>query len=152
MYFLVFTGAQLISLTHSLPPDLVEITMSDIILPEPSANQAYFDISALHCGTLTGFESTYISPHADPKSKKAMPSLVFLLFHSQRKSFHLFDLGLRKDWKSLPPYAQQQITEMFEPCTADDDAHELLEAHDIEPGKIETIFLSHVHWYVPLAF
>ncbi|PFH53966.1 hypothetical protein AMATHDRAFT_72986 [Amanita thiersii Skay4041] len=112
-------------------------------LPPPSVDQAYCRVSALEAGHLEVPLQYFISNPSQERLEA--PSLAFLLRHSSNNQHILFDLGIRRDWRKLPPAAIERVDEFFTPRVPQ-DVIESLGKGGLEPSDIQTVFLSHCHW------
>lgn len=75
------------------------------------------------------------------------PSLSFLIEHPATKRKLLFDLGLRKDLKSLPPVVQTFLGESSWTIKVSHNVADILEEKaGIAPEEIEAVILSHHHF------
>ncbi|KAF5376045.1 hypothetical protein D9615_007660 [Tricholomella constricta] len=113
-------------------------------LPPPSANQAYCDVSALEAGMIR-LVLAHFTTSATPDAVSNSPSLAFLLQHSTKHTKFVFDLGIRKDWKNLPPRTVELVKEPFH-VDIPQDVVESLAKGGISPFEISTVCLSHVHF------
>lgn len=103
-------------------------------LPPPRPNQPFFHVSALDAGTLDIATYEII---ADAKEDEVVhvPSLAFYLRHSETGKELLFDLGIRKSCEKGPETVKVPQT-----------SGESLRRGGVDPGNIETIVISHLHW------
>lgn len=120
-------------------------------LPPPAFNQAYMSVSALEAG-LVDLPSLLTVSDATPNEIHTVPSLAFLLTHSQSGKRIVFDLGLRRDTEAYAPYVQMMIDKWM-PVTVPQNVEESLRMGGLEASEVETVVLSHLHFdqYV-LAF
>lgn len=124
-----------------------------VILPAPTPNQAYVTVSALEGGHLTLPESLFVSP-ADPQKRATVPSLSFIVQHpptiealarGSTTTKLLFDLGLKRNFSAYREAQQHHIAQR-QPTTVSPDVTESLRKGLLEPGDIDIVILSHVHW------
>lgn len=117
------------------------------LLPAHTENQAYFKITPLDAGNLSLREAMLVSD-TDPEQRVTVPAVAFLLQHSSKKHSVLFDLGINKDITKYSPAAQDRIKTYFQPCSADPDVVDSLEASGaaLTAEKISHVIISHVHW------
>lgn len=114
-------------------------------LPAPATNQAYCNVSALDGGALSAAEELFIT-NARPGHKDILPSLCFLLRHSEKPEKFLFDLGIRRDTENYPPAIQERIIKFFEVQTGYGDSLSSLEKGGTKPEDIDFVCISHLHW------
>ncbi|VDC06367.1 unnamed protein product [Peniophora sp. CBMAI 1063] len=115
-------------------------------LPPPRAEQAYFTVFAIETGVLSLPAFLLLDPNdVDPTSRWAAPALSFVLQHSANKGYTLFDLGIHKQYKSLPP-AALEIIPYFEPVSVAEDAADHIIAGGLQPSDISHVIISHAHW------
>jgi glyoxylase-like metal-dependent hydrolase (beta-lactamase superfamily II) len=75
------------------------------------------------------------------------PSYSFLIHHRASNSRLLFDLGLRKNWRThLSPHLLHEIESFGLTIQVEKDVAEILQENGLQPGDISTIVLSHHHW------
>lgn len=117
-------------------------------LPQAKQDQAFFDVSPFEAGMLSLPDYMCISSPSNPDARRLVPSLAFLLKHSVSGSLVLFDLGSRK-LDDLSPAARSRVKSYFSPFSLDKDVAETLKDGGVEPRDINTVIISHVHWYVP---
>ncbi|KAF4255405.1 hypothetical protein CNMCM8714_004396 [Aspergillus fumigatus] len=117
-------------------------------LPAPIEGQAYVTVGPINGGLITLPERAFVSPSGD--AAVTVPSLSFLITHpgsgSEKSPRHLlFDLGLRA---TLGDYMKEQQAhlELRRPCLLGPGVAQSLQRSGIDPGKIDTIILSHVHY------
>ncbi|CAH0028730.1 unnamed protein product [Clonostachys rhizophaga] len=114
-----------------------------------SIDPPFVSVHALDAGHLTLPESFFVSPLDDPTARKTVPSLSFLIQHTDsitaRKRRIVFDLGIRR---SLEDYAESiyrhALTRM--PCSGKPDVVESLRLGGFVPDDIDMVILSHLHW------
>lgn len=117
-------------------------------LPAPIEGQAYVTVGPINGGLITLPERAFVSPSGD--AAVTVPSLSFLITHpgsgSEKSPRHLlFDLGLRA---TLGDYMKEQQAhlELRRPCLLGPGVAQSLQRSGIDPGKIDMIILSHVHY------
>ena len=124
-----------------------------VTLPAPTSKQTYVTISALEGGHLTLPESFFVAP-SDPLKRATVPSLSFLIQHpptiktlaqGSKTTKLLFDLGLKRDFGAYREAQQHHIAQR-QPTTVSPDVTESLRRGSLEPGDIDIVILSHVHW------
>lgn len=138
-------------------------------LPQPLPDQRYVTIAPIGSQSITLPDSSFVSP-ADPEARRTVPSLSFLITHSNppthlpflRKPDHgrhqdgkppnfrkplrmLFDLGLRKSVDRYLPQQQEHFKNR-EPHALSPSVAEDLEKGDVKPADIDLVILSHVHY------
>jgi len=113
-------------------------------LPTPSTNQPFCNVSALHGGGLNVAEEHFIT-NATPGLRETVPSLCFLLQHSEKPQKFLFDLGIRADVENYPPSVQKLLTGAFLADTTYDCIHSL-EKGGTKPADIDFVCISHCHF------
>jgi hypothetical protein len=113
-------------------------------LPQPRPEQAFVKVSALEAGHVY-VRSDMIIEGAPHDQWSHCPAPAFLLEHSKSKKKFFFDLGMRKDFNSLPPDIQADLKANF-PTDVPQSAEESLKNGGVDPEAIELIFLSHLHF------
>ncbi|KDR78197.1 hypothetical protein GALMADRAFT_65036 [Galerina marginata CBS 339.88] len=113
-------------------------------LPNPAADQAFCNVSALEAGLLDLPDALFIT-NAEEGHVTVAPSLSFLLRHSQKGTHLVFDLGIRKDWENYPPVVVDRIKATYL-VEVKQDVVESLEKGGLSPAKIDYVCLSHCHW------
>ncbi|KAM0328705.1 hypothetical protein ACHAQA_005118 [Verticillium albo-atrum] len=114
------------------------------------AARGYVHISALQGGYFTLPKKIFV---ADVPSDETsfVPSLAFLVsYNGTRKTSHgsrhlLFDLGLRRDPFGYTPQIQSHL-ENRRPIHFVPDVRQSLLDGGFDPGHIDEVILSHVHW------
>ncbi|KAF8905747.1 beta-lactamase-like protein [Gymnopilus junonius] len=114
-------------------------------LPAPTANQAFCNVSALDGGALSAAEELFIM-NSTPGHKDILPSLCFLIQHSEKPFKFLFDLGIRRDVENYPPMVVERLFTVFGVETGYGDSISSLEKGGIKPDDIDFICISHLHW------
>lgn len=119
---------------------------SSSALPSPRTDQAYFTVSAIEAGVLFLPANLIFDPSdVDPASRWAAPALSFILQHSDSNRYTLFDLGILKNYTSLPPAAVERIP-LFGPVRVKEDVAEHIVAGGLQPSDISNVIISHAHW------
>lgn len=107
---------------------------------------ASISVQALSAGHLSLPETQFISPASETK-KLTVPSLSFLITHSQKSSGKttriLFDLGLRRDVLRYPTQIQQHIKNR-QPLSTSPDVVSSLSIGGLKPDDIDYVIYSHV--------
>jgi len=118
-----------------------------VLLPQPSQNQPYFNITTLEGGFLSLPEQVVVSD-PNPDRIATVPSLAFLLRHTSDNHKVLFDLGINKDLSKYTPATIDWIKKYFLPVSANPDVIDSLKnsGHGLTPSDITHVILSHVHW------
>ncbi|PSR71625.1 hypothetical protein PHLCEN_2v12478 [Hermanssonia centrifuga] len=114
--------------------------------PPPSADQAYFHISALEGGFIEDMPLAIFIHSAKPHEKASMPSIAFLLRNSRTEETLVFDLGIPKDVKNTPPAVQKAVAAAGAKCTVPQDVRQSLLKGGLDPAKVNHVVLSHVHF------
>ncbi|OCH89775.1 Metallo-hydrolase/oxidoreductase [Obba rivulosa] len=115
-----------------------------LMLPKPSPNQAYVNVSALEAGFIQLPPAWYVQG-ADPSEIRIVPSLAFYLQHSVSKECVVFDLGVRRDTRSYPPAIRSLIAQAM-PVNVPQTIEESLSKGGIKHEDVRTIILSHLHF------
>ncbi|SCO91368.1 uncharacterized protein FRV6_15496 [Fusarium oxysporum] len=109
----------------------------------------FVSIHALESGWFSMPERYFVFPLKDPKARKQVPSLSFLIQHydveTSKMTKILFDLGLRRDIEQYPPPIRKHVATR-EPIDTSVDTVASLAKGGLEPDDIDFIFLSHLHW------
>lgn len=117
-----------------------------VALPPPHADQAYFAVSAIEAGVLfLPANLIFDASNVDPKSRWEAPALSFILQHNGDNRYTLFDLGISKNYTSLPPAAVERIP-LFGPVRVKEDVAEHLVVGGLQPSDISNVIISHAHW------
>ncbi|KAF4577173.1 hypothetical protein EYR36_005160 [Pleurotus pulmonarius] len=113
-------------------------------LPPPSPSQPFCEVSALDAGFLDLPDAMFITP-SKPDGITRVPSLAFLITHASSKRQVLFDLGIRKDWKTghLPHVADWISNYGVE---VPQDVVDSLGKGGLAARDIEAVVFSHIHW------
>lgn len=112
-------------------------------LPDPDANQAYIEVSALEAGLLQLIHTRFIAG-SQPGESTMCPSLAFLLRHSTSKELLVFDLGIRRDLTSHPPIVQEIIADRT--ITTPQSVEDSLRKGGTNPEEVRTVIVSHLHY------
>lgn len=116
-------------------------------LPSPRQDQVYVQIKALAAGTFTLPEHAFVEP-VDRHARRLVPSLCFLIEHQDSRGGRrrlMFDLGLRSEPENYTPAIQKHL-QTRQPAQHRPSAPEILALNGIDPGSINAVILSHVHW------
>ncbi|KAF8529342.1 Metallo-hydrolase/oxidoreductase [Gautieria morchelliformis] len=114
-------------------------------LPSPKLNQAYVHASVLEAGHLNLVESFAVQG-GSPTKCSVVPSMAFLLRHSQSGKILIFDLGLRKDWENYPPGVLDIIKKNNVNLNVPVDVVTSLRRGGLEPVQVDFVILSHIHF------
>ncbi|KAJ2901612.1 hypothetical protein MKZ38_001632 [Zalerion maritima] len=124
----------------------IAATTADLLALE-SAASGQVAISALRGGTFTLPKKLFVSGSADDE-RTLVPSLSFLLLCESREGKRrriIFDLGLRRDVDAYTPQLQAHVRNRQPMRTFPDVRQGLLDGN-LDPGAIDEVILSHVHW------
>ncbi|PYI24871.1 Metallo-hydrolase/oxidoreductase [Aspergillus indologenus CBS 114.80] len=115
-------------------------------LPPPRSDQTYVVVHPIHGGQITLPERYFLFP-SDPIARVTVPSLSFLIAHpgAEQPRYLLFDLGLRNDREHYSP-AQQAHLASRAPYHLGPGVAQHLRDGGLDPGAIDTVILSHVHY------
>lgn len=113
-------------------------------LPPPSPNQAYCEVSALEAGSLVLPCHIFVTT-ARRGEERLVPSLSFLLTHSNTRAQLLFDLGIQRETNLIPGLKDPYQKHLWRPYVLM-DVKESLEKGGLKLDEIKHICLSHVHW------
>jgi len=100
------------------------------------------EIRAIQGGTCFLKESMILND-GDENKEVECQSWAFLIKHNDTLS--MFDLGIRKDFRSESPVMNQFFEKIMKPKVLEDVA-EALERHNISPSSIQHVIFSHPHW------
>ncbi|OBZ67040.1 hypothetical protein A0H81_12864 [Grifola frondosa] len=114
-------------------------------LPPPVENQAYCDVSALEAGHIE-IPLAWVIDTAKDDEKAFLPALSFLLRHTTNHDTFVFDLGIRKDWETLPPAYVARIKKMGFRVSVPQDAAASLLRGGMPATDIAHVCLSHLHF------
>ncbi|KAB5580387.1 beta-lactamase-like protein [Coniochaeta sp. 2T2.1] len=118
------------------------------MLPLPEERQSYVTVSPILGGQITLPEKFFINP-ADATARHTVPSLSFLITHPGHGDHGpqtlLFDLGLRS---KITGYSEPQQHHLVnrKPYLLGPGVAATLTEGGIDPGDIDTVILSHVHY------
>ncbi|KAF9884517.1 hypothetical protein FE257_001705 [Aspergillus nanangensis] len=74
-----------------------------------------------------------------------LPSLCFLIENPQGRKI-LYDLGIRPDWRKLPPVTVNRLESSPWELSADRHVADILKEHGVYEKDVEAIVWSHWHW------
>jgi glyoxylase-like metal-dependent hydrolase (beta-lactamase superfamily II) len=115
------------------------------LLPPPSENQAFINVSALESGFIEIPREWAIDTAAQGE-RITPPSLSFLLRHSKKPDeTFLFDLGLRHDWQNISPSCVASMEYMQFKINVPQDVVESLAKGGLATDDIEHVCISHLH-------
>lgn len=106
-------------------------------------------VHALSAGHVTLPEAYFITPIDDPSSRSTVPSLSFLIHHTDQDTGKItrivFDLGIRR---RLDDYAKpiRKHTLTRQPLSGEPDTVASLAAGGLTPDDIDIVMFSHLHW------
>lgn len=76
-----------------------------------------------------------------------IPSYAFLIHHRPSNSRVLFDLGLRKNWRThLSPHFLKEVLALPFDISCEKDVVDIIADHGIPANAIDAVILSHHHW------
>ncbi|EHY56583.1 hypothetical protein HRR83_002333 [Exophiala dermatitidis] len=105
-------------------------------------------VHALSTGHITIPERFFVDP-ADPTAKRTVPSLSFLIQHTDGKTGKLtrlvFDLGMRRDLNLYPSVLRDHLASR-QPISTEPDVVASLAAGGLGVDDIDYVILSHVHY------
>jgi glyoxylase-like metal-dependent hydrolase (beta-lactamase superfamily II) len=111
--------------------------------PKAQNDQAYVRVSAIDAGELTLQEKFFVTDPT-PGAKQTVPSLSFLIQHGETKL--VFDGGLRHGPEDYKPQIAQRIKNSLLPFLVTTDAAGFLKKNGLDPGDVDLVMLSHVHY------
>lgn len=111
-------------------------------MPTASQDQPYMFVSALVGGSVDAPMSYFVKGE---EGRVTVPTLAFVLRHSQTHELIVFDLGIRKDSSTCPPAVQRAMKETL-PVHVPQDVGDSLRKGGVSPEDIQKIILSHIHW------
>ena len=116
-------------------------------LPPPSPNQAYCDVSALEAGAVNSPLAWMLADVSDD-ARIDVPALCFLIRHSTKPDLLLFDLGIRRDFKTaLPPHTVEYLSSKLTfQVQVPQDVVEALAKGGTKPTDITHVLVSHLHF------
>ncbi|KAG6852729.1 hypothetical protein C0991_009485 [Blastosporella zonata] len=113
-------------------------------LPPPGYNQAFCDVSVLESGIVElPLKLVITTPSIDVL---LVPSLSFLIQHTQKHEKLVFDLGIRKDWQNLPPTSYTIDGKTKFSFEIPQDVVQSLAIGGLSPSDIDVVCLSHCHF------
>ncbi|EXM15066.1 Ribonuclease Z/Hydroxyacylglutathione hydrolase-like [Fusarium oxysporum f. sp. vasinfectum] len=110
---------------------------------------SFVSVHALSAGYLTLPERFFVTPLEDASARKTVPSLSFLLQHTDKDSGRttriVFDLGIRRKLEDYTPpiYKHAQTRQ---PLSGDPDTIKSLANGGLSPDDIDVVMFSHLHW------
>lgn len=90
--------------------------------------------------------SLFLSPPIEGYDLLAAPVFSFLIQHPGLQRSVIFDLGIRKDWKSLSPPLLSQIERLGWALHVEKDVSEILNDAGVDVTSIEAVIWSHHHF------
>lgn len=109
----------------------------------------YVSVHALAAGYFTLPERFFVAPLDDESSSKTVPSLSFLIVHTDPENGDItrlvFDLGVRRVLKDYPKAIYDHVSTRS-PISGQPDVVESLTAGGLMPGQIDGVIFSHLHW------
>jgi glyoxylase-like metal-dependent hydrolase (beta-lactamase superfamily II) len=111
--------------------------------PVAGPGQDFVKMSALHAGEFTLQDKFFVTDPA-PNATHLVPSLSFLIQHGNTKL--VFDGGLRRSADAYKPPIAERIRKSVSPLVVKTDAAEFLQANGMDPGQVDIVMLSHVHY------
>lgn len=113
------------------------------------SSKAFVSVHALSAGHLTLPERFFVTPLEDSSARKTVPSLSFLVQHTDSQTGKLtrivFDLGIRR---KLEDYATPifKHAQTRQPLSGDPDTLSSLADGDLTADDIDVVMFSHLHW------
>ena len=83
--------------------------------------------------------SAFMTPSYKGLNTLDAPAFSFLIEHQSSGRKLLFDLGVRKDWKNLPPSIVKRIKDGGWTVTVEKGVADILQAGGVAPKDIEAI-------------
>ncbi|KAH0200179.1 alpha/beta-hydrolase, partial [Aureobasidium melanogenum] len=123
------------------------VTLYTMSLVDISVSDQVVDFFAIDTGAnLDVPTSTFIEPVYQGSGRLHCPAYVFLIKHTSGRQV-LFDLGLRHDWRNLPPQKVEAINKNGWRITAGKALEEVLAEHGIDVAQkaVDTVIWSHPH-------
>ncbi|KAF8195443.1 beta-lactamase-like protein [Pholiota molesta] len=118
-------------------------------LPAPTSDQAFCNVSALEGGTMNAPDEMFIADGA-PGQRSTLPSLCFLIQHSNRPEKIVFDLGINRDLSKYPPAVLGEVggsdSEALFRVGNTPTVLESLAKGGLSPDDIDFVCISHAHW------
>ncbi|KAM0713411.1 hypothetical protein Q7P37_010373 [Cladosporium fusiforme] len=110
---------------------------------------ATVSVHALSAGYLTLPERFFVTPLDDAESRKTVPSLSFLIAHTDQSTGNVtrlvFDLGIRKRLEDYPKKIYEHASTRH-PLTGAPDVVSSLQSGGLGPEDIDGVIFSHLHW------
>ncbi|SPO04202.1 uncharacterized protein DNG_06885 [Cephalotrichum gorgonifer] len=125
--------------------EIIDVKTS--LLTLESKAQGHVSLSALRGGTFTLPKKLFVSSASDDEYSR-VPSLSFLIVHQSpgtKQRRILFDLGLRRDTTKYTSQIQGHLYNRL-PLDPLPDVRQSLLDGGLDPGGIDEVILSHVHW------
>lgn len=111
--------------------------------------EGFVSVHALSAGYLTLPERFFVTPLEDTSARKTVPSLSFLVQHTEKKTGKItrvvFDLGIRRNLQDYAP-AIYKHAQTRQPLSGDPDTLDSLAAGGLGPDDIDVVMFSHLHW------
>ena len=85
--------------------------------------------------------ASFLDPEYDGLTHMTIPSFGFLIEHPTKKL--MFDLGVRKNWQTLPPKIVSNIKSNGWKVNVSKDIADILSSHGVQ---VDEIIWSHHHW------
>ena len=105
-------------------------------------------IHALSAGYLTLPERFFVTPLDDPESRRTVPSLSFLIVHTDHSTEEVtrlvFDLGIRKCLEDYPEEILKHASTR-KPISGKPDVVQSLASGNLNPSDIDGVIFSHLH-------
>ena len=115
------------------------------LLPPPTDDQAYVEVSVLRAGLIEA-PREWVIDTATPGERINLPALSFLLRHSKRPDeTFIFDLGIRRDWQNLAPGCAKRVEHMQFTIDVQQDAAESLAKGGLSTDDVKYVCISHLH-------
>lgn len=125
---------------------MADIQKSSVTLP---VGHSTVSVSIINTTTAINCPPTlFMEPQHEIHTDLKCPSYSFLIEHKQLNRNVIFDLGLRKDWKNLPPSVVGSVDNLGFSLRVDKDVRSILEdnGYDASSKKIEAVIWSHAHF------
>jgi glyoxylase-like metal-dependent hydrolase (beta-lactamase superfamily II) len=109
----------------------------------------FVTVHALNAGHLTLPEKFFVSPLEDDEARKTVPSLSFLINHTDVDTGKVrrivFDLGIRRKPEEYPEplYKHSQTRQ---PLSGQPDTVSSLAKGGLSPDDVDIVMFSHLHW------
>lgn len=114
-------------------------------LPVHAPGQTYCEVSALEAGHVR-VPLDYLINTAKAGETRELPSLSFLLRHSQNGDIFVFDLGIPKDLQTLSPKYHERIAQMGFIMRIPEDAADSLAKGGLDATDVKHLCYSHIHF------